>query len=143
MPSRRVKDAIQLLDAIERHHPEPYRDVAPEVLRQQAERAAEAEATERNLGIIELMRLGALLGDRNGHTGILPWRDHSMPFRQYPIRGYEFEEGVFVVAAAEHDLIGCELITIAGTPLADVMAEVSPLVPHDNKSTVREHQPRP
>jgi hypothetical protein len=137
-----MSDSIQLLAAIEQNHPEPYRSVAPELLKQQAERAAEVDVSERERGIVELMRLAALLGEGNGHTGILPWREQTIPFELYPIRLYEFEEGMFVVAATAEDLIGCELIAVAGVPLADVIAEVTPLVSRDNEWTVRERRAR-
>ena len=136
-----MTDATHLLESIERHHPEPYREVAPETLRQQARRVDDA-ATDRDREIVELMRLTALLGERNGHTAILPWREQPHPFALYPLRGYEFEDGVFVVAAADRELIGCELIAIAGVPLAEVLAEVTPLVSHDNEWTIRERRPR-
>src|SRR5581483_2313480 len=137
----RVTDALSLLEGIERLHPEPYRNVAPEVVRRQAERAADVEA-HRDLEIVELMRLAALVGERNGHTGIFPWREQPRPFGAFPIRAYEFEEGTFVVAAVPRSLVGCELVAIAGVPLVEVMAAVSPLIPHDNEWTVRERRPR-
>jgi hypothetical protein len=137
-----VADAALLLEAIERLHPEPYRSVTPEAVRRQAWRAAEVEAGRREREVIELMRLAALLGERNGHTGILPWREQPLPFSAYRIRAYEFDDGVFVVGAADPTLVGCELIAVASIPLADVMVAVSPLVPHDNEWTVRERRPR-
>ncbi|HJU37436.1 MAG TPA: hypothetical protein VJ716_08480 [Gaiellaceae bacterium] len=137
-----MTDALSLLEAIERLHPEPYRNVAPGVLRRQAERAADVPGTQRDRGIVELMRLAALLGERNGHTGISPWREHPKPFEAFPVRAYEFDEGTFAVAAVDPSLVGCELVAIAGIPLPEVTAAVSPLIPHDNEWTVRERRPR-
>jgi hypothetical protein len=137
-----VADALSLLEGIERLHPEPYRNVAPDVLRRQAKRVAEVEATQRDRAIVELMRLAALLGERNGHTGIYPWREQPVSFEAYPIRAYEFEEGLFVVAAADPSLLGVELVAVAGIPLVEVLDAVSPLIPHDNEWTVRERRPR-
>ena len=134
-------DALRLLDGIERHHPDPFRNVSRETLRRQAERAAYVPPADRSRAIVELMRLGALLGARNGHTGILPLREHPRPFGLYPIQLYEFEDGVFVVAADPPELVGRELVAVAGTPLAEVMAAVTPLVPHDNEWTIRARRP--
>ena len=137
-----VSDALSLLEAIERHHPDPYRNVTPEAVRRQAERAADVGATQRDRQIVELMRLAALLGERNGHTGIAPWREQPVSFGAYPIRAYEFEEGTFLVAATDPSLVGCEVVAIASIPLVEAMAAVSPLIPHDNEWTVRERRPR-
>ncbi len=134
-------DAFRLLDGIERHHPDPFRNVSPETLRHQAERAAAVSVGDRGRAIVELMRLGALLGDRNGHTGILPLREHPRPFSAYPVQLHEFEDGVFVVAGDPPELVGRELVAVAGTPLAEVMAAVTPLVPHDNAWTTRARRP--
>ena len=132
-------DALRLLDGIERHHPDPFRNVSPATLGHQAERAA--AVGDRSRAIVELMRLGALLGDRNGHTGILPLREHPRPFSAYPVQLHEFEDGVFVVAADSPQLVGRELVAVAGTPLAEVMAAVTPLVPRDNEWTTRARRP--
>ncbi len=135
-------DALRLLDGIERHHPDPYRYVSRETLRRQAERAAAVSSGDRSRAIVELMRLAALLGERNGHTGILPFREHSSPFAVYPIRLHELDDGVFVVAADAPELVGRELVAVAGTPLTEVMAAVTPLVPRDNAWTMRDRWPR-
>jgi hypothetical protein len=135
-------DALHLLDGIERHHPDPFRNVSRETMRRQVERATAVPPDDRSRAIVELMRLGALLGERNGHTGILPLREHPRPFTVFPIRLHEFEDGVFVVAADAPELVGCELVAVAGTPLTEVMAAVTPLVPRDNEWTVRERRPR-
>ncbi len=134
-------DAFSLLDGIERHHPDPFRNVSPEALRDQAERAAAGSPGDRSRAIVELMRLGALLGVRNGHTGILPLREHPRPFSVYPIQLHEFEDGVFVVAADLPHLVGRELVAVGGTSLAEVMSAVTPLVPHDNGWTIRARRP--
>jgi hypothetical protein len=39
-----------------------------------------------------MMRLGALLGERNGHSGIFSLDSHGVPLRAYPIWSYEFDD---------------------------------------------------
>lgn len=136
-----LDDALRLLDGIERLHPDPFRSVSRESLERQAKRASVVPPSDRCRAIAELMRLAAMLGERNGHTGILPLRAHPIPLSVYPLRLHEFEDGVFVVAADAPELAGRELIAIAGAPVAEVMDCVTPLVPADNEWTVRARRP--
>ena len=85
--------------------------------------------------LVELMRLGALPGVRDGHGGIYPLdSSHARELHLLPIRLYEFPEGVHVVAeVGRHGLVGDRLVAIAGVPIAEVLRRVRPLVPHDNR----------
>jgi hypothetical protein len=88
----------------------------------------------RDAFLVELMRLMALLGPRDGHSGVFPTEQqgHLLPFRLY-----RFGEGVFVVDASDDhtDLIGAEVTRIAGWPISDLWSAVAPLVPADNEMT--------
>jgi hypothetical protein len=48
---------------------------------------------------------------------------------------YEFDEGVTITAAGSpHEvLVGAQITAIAGTPIADVLAAIEPLVPRDGQ----------
>jgi hypothetical protein len=85
---------------------------------------------------VGFMKLVASLGDRNGHTGILPLDPgNHRAFHEYPFLVYEFADGVYVTGQiGGHDLVGARLTAVGGIPIAQVLAQVAPLVPHDNET---------
>ena len=128
-----MTDGALLAEALRRHHPDPFRAVS----REDFDRTAQEAET-----MVDLMRLLTLLGDRNGHTKIVPFDAHRSPLRAYPMRLYEFADGVFVVAAQDESLAGSELVTVAGEPIDELNRALAPLVAHDNEWTVRARRPK-
>jgi len=85
-----------------------------------------------------VLRLIALLGPRNGHTGLFPGDPaHTRELHLYPLRLYDFADGLYVVDAADASLVGSRLVAIDGTPVAKAFDLVRPLVPRDNDSNLR------
>ena len=86
---------------------------------------------------VGFMKLVASLGDRNGHTGIFPLDPcNDRAFHEYPYLVYEFADGVYVTGQiGGHDLVGARLTAVGGVPIDQVLAQVKPLVPHDNETT--------
>ena len=137
-----ANDAVVLGDAIARWHPEPFRGIdAAEFEASVRETAKRIASLDRSGTIVELMRLGALLGDRNGHTGILPHDEQPDPLHFYPLVPYEFGDGIFVVAAASRHLTGLELRAVEGVPADELLPALAPLVSRDNNWTVRARRP--
>jgi hypothetical protein len=135
-------DALTFTDAVARLHPDPFRSITRETLEHAAEHATAAElAGSRADAICTLMRLGALLGERNGHSGIFPLDRHAEPLRFYPVRLFEFDDGVFVVSAADPALPGAEVLSIGGVPIAALAKRVEALVSRDNDWTVKARRP--
>ena len=134
-------DASVLAAAIEAHHPDPYRSVSRDVLLREAARVDAIGSNNRSALAVELMRTIALLGPRNGHTAIHPLDDHPMPSGAYRLALHEFEDGVFVIAAENRDLVGAELVAVDGVDITDVLRAVTPLVAHDNEWTIRARRP--
>jgi hypothetical protein len=129
-----TSDASLLAAAIDAQHPDPYRYVSRDAfLREAARLDALGSNTPRALAV-ELMRMIALLGPRNGHTAIYPIDD------LYPLGLYEFEDGVFVIAA-DRDLFGTELVAIDGVDIGEILGAVTPLVAYDNEWTIRARRP--
>ena len=93
--------------------------------------------------LTELMRLVALPGERDGHTGIFPLdRSHQRPLHVYPIYLYEFSDGLHVAAEiGNRGLVGRRLVSIGGVPVDQVLTRVSPLVPRDNEWSLRSLRP--
>jgi hypothetical protein len=136
-------DGSALGEAIATWHPHPFRYVPADEFAPQVD-AAERQVAggDRSVAVVELMRLVALLGNRNGHTVIFQADDHPDPLHLYPIAPYEFEDGVFVVASAVgRDLVGFELEAVAGVPVEELLARLEPLVARDNEWTVRARRP--
>jgi hypothetical protein len=87
--------------------------------------------------LVGFMKLVASLGDRNGHTGIFPLDPgNGRAFHEYPYLVYEFADGVYVIGQlGGDDLVGARLTAIGGIAIDQVLAQVKPLVPHDNETT--------
>jgi hypothetical protein len=134
-------DASVLANAIEAHHPDPFQAVSKSRLHREVARVDALGGHDRCLLIVELMRMVGLLGARNGHSVIFPIDDHPAARRAYPLRLFEFADGIFVVGSPRPDLVGAELIGIAGSDIDDILPAVTPLVAHDNEWTIRARRP--
>jgi hypothetical protein len=126
-------DGSVFADAVAALHPDPFASIT------EREFAAAARSTGDDL--VSLMRLAASLGPRNGHTAIFADDDHTTPLRFFPLRLYEFAEGLHVVAAQDNTIVGSELLAIDGVPIDDVAQAVTPLVSGDNEWSVRDRRP--
>jgi hypothetical protein len=93
-----------------------------------------------------VMRVVAMVSGEgcDAHTGAYVWGDDSYPVDSLPLRLWLFDDGVYVVDALDpyRSLIGSRIETIAGTPTANVITAVEPLIPRDNEWTVRNLTPR-
>src|SRR2546423_9789938 len=117
-------DASVLAAVFEAHHPSPFRSVSRDVLLREAARVDGLSSNNRSALTVELMRTIALLGPRNGHTAIHPLDDHPMPHHVYPLALREFDDGVFVIAAENCDLVGAELVAVDGVEITDFLRAV-------------------
>jgi hypothetical protein len=133
-----VADVDAIVEHVRRVHPDPWHDVSEEEFTAAAERLKERlPSLGRDQTLVELMRLAALLGVRDGHSGIFPLDDtHRLRPRLYPVRLHAFADGVRVVGGSP-ELVGLRLVSIAGAPVARLAAEVGPLVPADNDASRR------
>src|SRR5439155_19621517 len=103
-----------------------------------ADLAGRARSLNDDELLVGLMRLAALPGVRDGHTGIFPLNPaNRRTLHAYPVRLYAFSDGVYVVGqAGGSDLLRARLVAVNARPLDEVVAAVRPLVPHDNDSTM-------
>ena len=131
-------DDIRLLASeLERIHPAPFHTVPQSELAARFEGlAARAGALSRDQLLVELMR-ATVLGPRDGHGGLYPFGAHASPLHLYPIRLWAFPEGYYVVASRSRPgLVGLRLVSIGGTPVAEVARQVRPLISYDNESSL-------
>jgi hypothetical protein len=93
------------------------------------------ELTDEQI-IVEMSRLLSSIGD--GHS-FIPLFQENVDFRLYPLRLYQFSDGLYVVAAdAPHeDLAGARVVQIGGLSAEEAYAAVAPVLPHDNEMTVK------
>jgi hypothetical protein len=132
-------DVRALGEMLEALHPGLYDNVTKKRFRAEVDGLARrAPSLSRSELVVGLMRIAALPGVRNGHTGLFPLdSSHRRGLHLYPIRLYDFADGMFVVDAVDESLVGAELVAIEGVPVARVLELVRPLVPRDNPSNLR------
>ncbi len=124
---------------LERIHPNPYHATPrAEYARRVDELAARADSLDRDQLVVELMRLLALLGERDGHSGIYTLHTHPRPLHLYPLRTYWFSDGLTVV---DGDAPGAKLVAIEGVPIDEAVARIRPLITRDNEWSFRERIP--
>lgn len=137
-PATAAADVRELGASVEMVHPDPFRAVPRQRFVAEVNALAQrAPSLSRNELLVGVLRIIALLGPRNGHTGLFPADAHTRPLSLYPLRLYEFPDGLYVVDAVDRALIRSRLVAIEGVPIDRVLAEVRPLTPSDNESNLR------
>ncbi len=123
-PPETASDVEHYLVELERIHPAPYHAVSKAEYRAAADRLiARLPELDDDQLMVELLRLVALLGERDGHANMNPLAGgHRRELHLYPIATYEFADGVYVVAApGRPQLVGRKLVAIQGRPIAEVL----------------------
>jgi hypothetical protein len=138
--SSAAQDDVRALAAeMERVHPDLFHTTPrAEFRRAVDELVAHIPTLDRDSALVEIMRLAALPGPRDGHTGLFPLHpDHARPLHLYPLRLWSFPDGLYVVAApGREDLVGSRLVGIDRTPVVELVEKVRPLVSRDNDTNL-------
>ncbi len=136
VPSTAAGDVRELGRSIEQLHPDPFRAIPRQRFNAEVDALARrAPSMTRNELLVGVLRIIALIGPRNGHTGLFPGDSaHTRPLHLYPLRLYRFSDGLYVVDAQDDSLVGSRIVAIEGTPVERVLALVEPLTPSDNQS---------
>ena len=121
-PTPLQQELHSLADSMESTHPDLFHDVPRATFRAQAaELADQAPELSRDQLVVGLMRLAALPGARDGHTAIYPFDQHARTLHVYPLRLYDFPDGLYVVGSiGGEDLTGRRVTAIDGTPIVDI-----------------------
>ena len=98
--------------------------------------AARAEGLSFDQFVVEMMRIGAALGE--GHTGVMAAFDRQLDLRVLPIDLWPVEGGYAVIAAPdEHSqLLGGQLISIEDVPVARMVEALTPLYSRDTEAAL-------
>jgi hypothetical protein len=133
-PSTAAQDVRELGASLEQMHPDPFRAIPRQRFRAEVNTLAQrAPSLSRSEVLVGMLRIIALLGPRNGHTGLFPGDgSHVSQLHLYPLRLYRFADGVYVVDAQNKTLVRDRVVAIGGVPIERVLELVAPLVPHDN-----------
>jgi hypothetical protein len=136
-------DIRNLVTELEQRHPNPYHAVSREDFHRAAnDLAARAPGLTRSEQIVGVMRLMAMLGERDGHSGVHPLSPvPGQRLSAYPLRLYRFPDGLYVVRAEDPTLVGARIAAIGGVPADAVEAQVRPLITRDNEWTILDRLP--
>jgi hypothetical protein len=98
-------------------------------------------ALARHQIVVELARIVALIGD--GHSSIDLLDDPTLDFHRYPLRLYQYSDGLFVQAASAGcaDAASSRVIAIGGIPVEQAYAAVRQLVSRENEMRVMHKVP--
>jgi hypothetical protein len=140
-------DLEALVPAMDRIHP----DLTHGVSRQDLDAAVDdliatiPSATDDQLmtGVLRIVAMVSADGC-DAHTGAFVWGTGTYPVDSLPLRLWLFgDEVVIVDALAPYEsLVGSRIDTIDGLSIAEVIGDVTPLIPRDNDQTVRLLLPR-
>ncbi len=91
--------------------------------------------------LVGLMRLVAMISaeGRDGHMGLWP-PDNPDLVHRFPIRVWEFPDGLYVTAARapNEGLVGSRILAVDGVLIDEVLRWIDPVVPRDNDSNLRD-----
>jgi tetratricopeptide (TPR) repeat protein len=124
-------------DLLRRRHRNPFHIINEDAwMKAATELDAQIPQLDDTVIISRFMRLAAMIGD--GHTTIFPPLEGARAFHLLPIWPYRVDGKWYIVAAApiHGDLVGAEIIAIAGTPMAKVEERMRALLPADNERTI-------
>src|SRR5262245_46975388 len=110
-PTTLAQDVRDLGATIPDIHPDPFRSVSRQRFQAEVNTLAQRASTiSRDELLVGIMRIIALLGPRNGHTGLFPGDpSHTRELHLYPLRLYAFADGLYVVDAVDRSLIRNEV----------------------------------
>ncbi len=127
-----IEDIDFLVDRLETTHPKPFNWTNALLF---SERVTQLKTSLNQLSYgqisLELMKLVAMLGDGHTHLQPAPGQEAS---RWFPVRFYQFEDGLFITAIDKRykRFAGAEVIKIAGQDPQSVHQKTNELYPAEN-----------
>ena len=131
-------DLDYLVRCIESYHANAFHDTSRLVFDQRAlELRARIPRLTRSEVILGLAALTALVGD--AHTGFSLGTTPPVSFHSFPIKVYQYSDGVFVQAAAPEyaQLVGRRVVSVGGIPMSEVLRRLRTVVMATNEWSFR------
>jgi hypothetical protein len=143
LATARRSDLDQLVERLERIHPNPFLDEGEAAFKDRVDALARTAANRSAGGF--LVDVMGLMGHRarDGHSGVWALAQQGDREHVLPLWLRDFPDGLRVVAAAspyEH-AVGGTVTVVGGTPVDEAIERVTPLVPADNDSNRRGNLP--
>lgn len=132
------EDLRFLAKTLEQVHPAPYKKISREDFQTEIKRLSDnIPKLSREKIITRMMQLTALL--RDGHTTLKPLGANGFNL-WFPIRFYEFTDGVYVTAVApEHkELLGKKIVRIGNLPVLEAARKAASVKSADNNFAEKE-----
>jgi hypothetical protein len=132
------RDLDYMVQSIERYHVDPFHNIGRAKFEQRvADLRAQLPHLDRAQAILGLASIIALV--RDAHTGFGIGTNPPISFHTFPIKVYEYADGVFVQAAAPQykQLIGQEIVGVGGVPISTVLERLQTVVMSTNDWTFR------
>ena len=138
---RWTADVTTLVEQMEDIHPDLFHGVPEATFDRAAGELIDAipdlDDDEMLVGVMHLVAMISTHGG-DGHMGIWP-PDNPDAVRRFPVRLWEFPDGVYVTAARQPnaDLEGARVLKVDGIPIDAVFERLDPVVPRDTPSNLR------
>ena len=126
-------DLVFLHNQLVDRHVDLYHSVSEDVFNEAiAQLDADIPSLDQAEILVRFSQLLALVGD--GHTSYFAANQEGKLFQHYPLRFWEFSEGIFVIAthAELSHLLGKRLVKIDATEIADAHSAISSTISADN-----------
>ncbi len=138
---RWTADVTYLVEQMEDIHPDLFHGVPAATFHRAADDLIGAiPDLDDDEMLVGVMRLVAMISGRggDGHMGVWP-PDNPDAVHRFPIRLWEFPDGVYVTAARapNGDLEGARVLKVDGIPIDEVFERLDPVVPRDTPSNLR------
>jgi Peptidase family S41 len=126
-----IRELVRRMDEL---HPDLYRSTSRGAFRLATDELVtslrERTVDEARAGV---MRLVALAGARNGHTGVFPLHANARSYRLYPLHLYRFADGFFVIGElGATSATQSRVVAVDGVPVDEVAGRIAPYVSRDN-----------
>lgn len=129
-----LEDLHALADELPKRHVDPWFHTTEAAWRAEVTRLETVIPAQNDVqNMIALSQLVAIIGD--GHTRL------RLPQHAYPLRLYDFADGLHVIGALDNSLVGAKLVNIGGQPLGNIRDRLLSVLPHENSAGDRDNLP--
>ncbi|MGB6952191.1 MAG: hypothetical protein WBE15_09630 [Candidatus Cybelea sp.] len=132
------RDLDYMVKCIEKYHPDAFHSISRAAFEQRVSLLrARIPNFDRAQAVLGLASIIALVHD--AHTGFGLGTSPPVSFHALPIKVYQYSDGVFIQSAAPEyrSLVGAEILSVGGVPIATVLQRLLTVVMVTNDWTFR------